>query len=64
VVNAANEAAVGLFLEGQIRFTDIVPLCQKILANHEFDPSPSLSRLLELDSWARTEASKCAGSIQ
>ncbi len=31
VVNAANEVAVGLFLDGRIRFTDIVPACQNAL---------------------------------
>ncbi|MEO1614237.1 MAG: 1-deoxy-D-xylulose-5-phosphate reductoisomerase [Planctomycetota bacterium] len=64
VVNAANEVAVGLFLNGQIRFTDIVPLCQKILANHEYDAEPDLSELLKRDAWARTETEKCAGNVQ
>ncbi|MEM6472342.1 MAG: 1-deoxy-D-xylulose-5-phosphate reductoisomerase [Planctomycetota bacterium] len=64
VVNAANEAAVGLFLDEQIRFTDIVPVCQKILANHEFENNPTLTRLLELDAWARLETSKFAGNVQ
>lgn len=62
VVNAANEIAVGLFLSGEIRFTDIVPLCQKTLDNHTFDERPSLARLLELDQWARQEAGRCAES--
>ncbi|MEL6104413.1 MAG: 1-deoxy-D-xylulose-5-phosphate reductoisomerase [Planctomycetota bacterium] len=56
VVNAANEVAVGLFLDGQIRFTEIVELCRKTLENHTFEESPSLARLLELDQWARQEA--------
>lgn len=55
VVNAANEAAVGLFLKGQIRFTDIVPACRLALENHEHEEHPSLDRLLELDRWARAE---------
>ncbi|MCA9138438.1 MAG: 1-deoxy-D-xylulose-5-phosphate reductoisomerase, partial [Planctomycetales bacterium] len=60
VINAANEVAVGLFLAGEIRFTDIVPLCQKTLNNHTFEQRPSLARLLELDQWARQEAGVCA----
>ncbi|QEF99531.1 1-deoxy-D-xylulose 5-phosphate reductoisomerase [Stieleria maiorica] len=60
VVNAANEVAVGLFLSGEIRFTDIVPLCQKTLENHTFEQRPCLARLLELDHWARQEARRCA----
>ena len=61
VVNAANEVAVGLFVNGQIRFTDIVTICQKILENHTFEQSPSLSRLLELDRWARQETLRFSG---
>ena len=63
VVNAANEVAVGLFLSGEIRFTDIVPLCRKILDYHNFESFPSLARLLELDRWARQEAARCAAAV-
>lgn len=55
VVNAANEEAVGLFLDGQIRFTDIVSGCRDVLANHTHESDPPLVRLLELDRWARLE---------
>ena len=55
VLNAANEEAVGLFLRGQIRFTDIVKGCRDVLERHHFEASPPLSRLLELDRWARAE---------
>ncbi|MEO1526502.1 MAG: 1-deoxy-D-xylulose-5-phosphate reductoisomerase [Planctomycetota bacterium] len=63
VVNAANEVAVGLFLDGQIRFTEIVELCRKTLENHDFEESPSLTRLLELDQWARQEAARGASKL-
>lgn len=55
VVNAANEEAVGLFLQGRIRFTDIVPACRIALENHHHEHNVSLQRLLELDRWARAE---------
>ncbi|OUT60022.1 MAG: 1-deoxy-D-xylulose-5-phosphate reductoisomerase [Rhodopirellula sp. TMED11] len=61
VVNAANEVAVESFLNEQIRFTDIVPLCQKVLENHTYDPNPSLTQLLQADRWARKEAQHCVG---
>ena len=61
VVSAANEEAVGLFLDGQIRFTDIVPTCRQVLENHTFESDPPLERLLELDRWARGEAKRCCG---
>ena len=58
VLNAANEAAVAGFLEGQLRFTEIVPACRAVLQNHHYDPSPTLAQLLKLDAWAREEVSK------
>ncbi|HEV3005895.1 MAG TPA: 1-deoxy-D-xylulose-5-phosphate reductoisomerase [Pirellulales bacterium] len=55
VLNAANEAAVAGFLKGQLKYTQIVPACRDVLANHHFDPSPSLDQLIALDGWARRE---------
>ncbi len=55
VVNAANEVAVQEFLEGRIRFPEIVAACQAVLNSHQFDPNPSLESLLRLDGWARQE---------
>lgn len=60
VVNAANEAAVELFLAGEIAFTDIVAGCRQVLENHTFDPSPQLGDLLRLDRWAREEITRWA----
>ncbi len=55
VLNAANEAAVQAFLDGELHFTEIVPACRSILEAHPFESTPSLERLLELDEWARQE---------
>ncbi|WP_145422519.1 1-deoxy-D-xylulose-5-phosphate reductoisomerase [Planctomycetes bacterium K23_9] len=63
VVNAANEQAVGLFLNGEIRFTDIVQTCRRVLENHSYQSDPSLETLLELDRWARKETLRCCGQI-
>ena len=60
VVNAANEAAVALFLEGKLKFVDIVPACRRVLEEHHFEPNPTLDRLLELDGWSRREIGRCA----
>ncbi len=62
VLNAANEAAVAAFLAGTIRFTQIVPACRTVLAQHDFDSQPSLDRLLTLDAWARKEVIRWTGS--
>jgi 1-deoxy-D-xylulose-5-phosphate reductoisomerase len=55
VLNAANEVAVQRFLDGQIAYCDIARGCHAVLESHQFDPSPGLDRLLELDRWAREE---------
>ena len=61
VLNAANEAAVAGFLQGRIRFTDMVPACRAVLNVHNYDPSPTLQQLLDLDAWARKETMKWIG---
>ncbi len=55
VLNAANEAAVATFLEGQLRFSEIVPACRSVLHEHNFSPNPTLEELTQLDRWAREE---------
>jgi len=55
VLNAANEAAVKAFLEGELHFTEIVPACRSVLEAHYFDSNPTLEQLEELDRWARQE---------
>ena len=58
VLNAANEAAVGAFLAGELHFTEIVPACRSILEKHSFLSNPTLDQLIELDQWAREEVSR------
>jgi len=58
VLNAANEAAVQSFLDGQIPFTEIVPACRSVLDSHHFEAQPSLEKLIELDGWARQEVTR------
>lgn len=55
VLNAANEAAVELFLAGELAFLDIPRVCRAVLEHHPFSPRPTLSELHELDRWARQE---------
>ena len=59
VLNGANEAAVAAFLDGRLRFVEIVPTCRSILQNHHFDREPSLEQVLEADRWARQEVLRC-----
>ncbi|MGN6545486.1 MAG: 1-deoxy-D-xylulose-5-phosphate reductoisomerase [Aureliella sp.] len=60
VLNAANEAAVALFLQAKLRFVDIVPACRSILDEHHFEPDPTLEELLALDRWSRQEIERWA----
>lgn len=55
VLNAANEAAVGEFLQGNLAFLDIARVCKSVLAQHHFSPRPSLEELMAADRWARQE---------
>lgn len=57
VLNAANEAAVGAFLAGELHFTEIVPACRSVLESHNFEARPTLDQLLAIDRWAREEIS-------
>jgi len=61
VLNGANEAAVELFLTHRIAFTDIAKLAKKVLDYHDFDPSPTLKHLIDMDQWARKELNRIAG---
>ncbi len=58
VLNAANEAAVEAFLQGELHFTEIVPACRSVLDAHHFDQDPTLERLEMLDRWAREEVAR------
>ena len=55
VLSAANEAAVAAFLQGELRFAEIVPSCRRVVAHHTFDPSPTLEQLFAADRWAREQ---------
>ena len=59
VFNAANEAAVGYFLAGRIKFVNIVELIEDCLNKHEIVAALDLPALLEVDKWARKEVDRC-----
>lgn len=61
VMNAANEAAVELFLEGQIGFLKIPELIVAVMRNHKCDTRPDLAGILECDRWAREEIKRLSG---
>lgn len=59
VFNAANESAVELFLEGKIKFINIIELVEDCLERHSLRKSLGLDELLEIDAWARNEVIEC-----
>ena len=59
VYNAANEVCVQGFLEGEIRFTDIVPTIERVLAAHDVPSNQTdltVDDVLAADAWARARA--------
>ncbi|MFA4967802.1 MAG: 1-deoxy-D-xylulose-5-phosphate reductoisomerase [Candidatus Margulisiibacteriota bacterium] len=55
VLNAANEEAVNLFLKGKISYLDIAMKIREVMDKHQLIEKPSLDRILEADSWARSQ---------
>ena len=53
VLNAANEIAVGAFLEKRLSFTQIPEMIQSTLAAHSPVSRPELADILAADQWAR-----------
>jgi 1-deoxy-D-xylulose-5-phosphate reductoisomerase len=53
VLCAADEVAIGLFLNKRISFTDIARIVQETLEQHRGIAQPSLEEILVADAWAR-----------
>ncbi|MGA2090612.1 MAG: 1-deoxy-D-xylulose-5-phosphate reductoisomerase [Endomicrobiales bacterium] len=58
VMNAANEVAVGRFLNGDIRFTDIANIISSAMKSHRVVRRPELSEIIAADAEARVVAQK------
>jgi 1-deoxy-D-xylulose-5-phosphate reductoisomerase len=58
VLNAADEEAVQAFLGGQISFTDIYKIVEKVVRNHKQIQEPELQDVLKVDAWSREETRK------
>lgn len=61
VMNGANEAAVELFLDGKISFTDISELVIKVTTEHTALKTPNVEQILEADKAARGRVLVLAG---
>ncbi len=58
VLNAADEVAVGAFLNGKIGFLKIPAIIEKVLVSHKYIELPTLDQIFESDKWAREEAAR------
>jgi 1-deoxy-D-xylulose-5-phosphate reductoisomerase len=56
VLNAADEVAVGAFLDRKISFLDIPKVIDQVLNAHRGTRAESLQAIMEADSWAREYA--------
>lgn len=56
VLVAADEVAVHAFIDGKIRFCDIIEIVEKIVLTAPQITNPSLDEIIEADKWARDEA--------
>jgi 1-deoxy-D-xylulose-5-phosphate reductoisomerase len=52
-LNAANEVAVGAFLEGRLDFLGIPALIDSVMGRHANAPARQIEDILEADRWAR-----------
>ncbi|GFN45704.1 1-deoxy-D-xylulose-5-phosphate reductoisomerase [Candidatus Regiella insecticola] len=63
-LNAANEVAVQAFLDGTIRFTDIVKVNEKVVEKQTSKKPNSVEEVLEIDQLARKEANEIICNLQ
>lgn len=61
VLSAANEVAVGAFIEGRLGFMGIPAIIEGVLGRHRPMTDPDLGQLLTADGWAREEAARLIG---
>lgn len=64
VLNAANEIAVEIFLEGKLGFMDIPRVIQETMDAHTVEPPATLETVRRVDSWARQQAREKARKLE
>ncbi len=57
----ADEAAVELFLNGRIKFTEIPNVIQSVINDHEPIESPNLDEVIAAADWAAEAAHALVG---
>ena len=64
VLNAANEVAVELFLDGKLGFTGIPRLIEKTMNAHEIEDVSTLDVVRRVDRWARARARQVGRELE
>ena len=64
VLNAANEVAVELFLDGKLGFTAIPRVIEKTMDAHEVEAVSTLETVRRVDQWARGHARLMARGLE
>ncbi len=64
VLNAANEIAVGIFLEGKLGFMSIPRVIQKTMDAHVTEPVATLDVVRRADAWAREHARELGRELE
>ncbi len=56
VIHGADTSAVKAFIQGKISFTEIPKIIAQTIAKHELKADPSITEILEAESWAEKHA--------
>lgn len=66
VLNAADEEAVDAFLKGDVLFSQIYKIVEKVVLKHGIKKNPGLKDILAADIWAREKARQmiCQGCFR
>ena len=64
VLNAANEVAVELFLDGKLGFMSIPRVLKRTMDVHRVDKVSTLEVVRHTDAWARAQARVIAGELE
>jgi 1-deoxy-D-xylulose-5-phosphate reductoisomerase len=64
VLNAANEVAVGAFLEGRLSFPTIARLIELTMNAHAVQRVTTLAIVRAVDAWARAQAGELARELE
>jgi 1-deoxy-D-xylulose-5-phosphate reductoisomerase len=64
VLNAANEVAVALFLDGRIGFMSIAEVIERTMDAHQPAEVPTLAAVRAVDGWARGYSHEIARGVE